>query len=116
MVDRNQMSLHTEPGCVQQNATQISTMINTTDCSYLADGNEGCATFDPSTSSYGEAFAQSGGGVWVTEFASTGISYVMPLFIQCYPRSGSHKPFSLYSTHLLISLTLMTYTEFGSLT
>ena len=84
MVDRNQMSLHTEPGCVQQNATQLSTMINTTDCSYLAAGNEGCAVFDPSTSSYGETFAQSGGGVFVTEFASTGISYVI---FRCHPRS-----------------------------
>jgi len=70
----NQMSLHTEPGCTQQSPTQTSTLINSTDCSYKANSNEGCVVTVPSTESYGAGFAQAGGGVYVTAFLSTGIS------------------------------------------
>ncbi|KAH8104939.1 concanavalin A-like lectin/glucanase domain-containing protein [Phellopilus nigrolimitatus] len=73
-VKNNQMTLHTEPGCVQSNATQTSTLVNSTDCDFEANGNQGCTTTDPNTSSYGEAFAVAGGGIYVTEFAASGIS------------------------------------------
>lgn len=73
-VKNNRMTLHTEPGCEQVNATQTSTLVNSTDCNYLLDGNQGCVTSDPDVSSYGEAFAAAGGGLYITEFAESGIS------------------------------------------
>ncbi|KAL5519765.1 hypothetical protein ACEPAG_1425 [Sanghuangporus baumii] len=73
-VKNNSMTLHTEPGCVQANATQTSKLIQSTDCSYLLNGNQGCTTSDPDPASYGEAFAKAGGGMYVTEYAESGIS------------------------------------------
>ena len=62
-------------GCVHSNTSvQSSTLINSTDCSIYANSNEGCITTNPSPQSYGEDFANNGGGVFVTEFASKGIS------------------------------------------
>lgn len=81
MVQNNQMGLHTNPGCkqVQPNQTTNSTWIPSTDCSVQANSNQGCIVLDPDTTSYGAAFANAGGGVWVTEFAQTGISiWFMP--------------------------------------
>lgn len=76
MITNNQMGLHTLAGCKQVSQVQSSTLINSTDCSYLTNSNEGCITTNPSTASYGAGFAQAGGGMFVTEFAETGISYV----------------------------------------
>ncbi|KAG1751097.1 glycoside hydrolase family 16 protein [Suillus lakei] len=45
-----------------------------TNCSYAANEDQGCIVTDPSTASYGAGFASSGGGAFVTEMASTGIS------------------------------------------
>uniref|UniRef100_A0A0W0GAJ0 Putative glycoside hydrolase family 16 protein n=1 Tax=Moniliophthora roreri TaxID=221103 RepID=A0A0W0GAJ0_MONRR len=56
MVTNNQMALHTNDGCKQVNP------------------NEGCVVTDPSKQSYGATFAASSGGVFVTEFAESGIS------------------------------------------
>lgn len=73
-VTMNQMALHTEPGCTQVSPVQSSPLVNSTDCSFEANSNQGCVVTNPTTQSYGEAFAQAGGGMFVTEFASTGIS------------------------------------------
>ncbi|TFK39087.1 glycoside hydrolase family 16 protein [Crucibulum laeve] len=73
-VTNNQMGLHTNDGCKQVSANQSSTLVNSTDCSNLVNSNQGCITTDPSTKSYGADFANSGGGVWVTEYAQSGIS------------------------------------------
>ncbi|KAJ7644452.1 glycoside hydrolase family 16 protein [Roridomyces roridus] len=70
----NQMTLHTDPGCNQVSPAQTSNVINSTDCSYADNSNAGCGVMDPNPSSYGERFAQAGGGVFVTEFAEAGIS------------------------------------------
>ena len=51
-----------------------STIVNSTDCNFELDGNQGCVVTDPNPSSYGEAFAQAGGGIYVTEFSEDGIS------------------------------------------
>ncbi|EKM49761.1 glycoside hydrolase family 16 protein [Phanerochaete carnosa HHB-10118-sp] len=73
-VTMSHMALHTAPGCVQSNTSvETSTLVNTTDCSTLANNNEGCTVTTPGAS-YGPAFAAAGGGVFVTEFASKGIS------------------------------------------
>jgi len=74
LVTANQIALHTEPGCTQSNPTQSSTLVNSTDCSFQANSNEGCVVTNPSTNSYGANFASAGGGVFVTEFAEKGIS------------------------------------------
>jgi hypothetical protein len=71
---RNQISLHTLDGCKQVDPVQSSKLINSTDCSFNTNGNQGCITSDPASNSYGADFAAAGGGVFVTEFADTGIS------------------------------------------
>jgi hypothetical protein len=76
MVKNSQSSLHTEPGCKVVNAVQTSTLVESTDCSFKTNSNEGCVTEVPDPNSYGAAFAAAGGGVFVTEFANTGISCV----------------------------------------
>ncbi|KAI0642985.1 concanavalin A-like lectin/glucanase domain-containing protein [Trametes meyenii] len=69
------MGLHTNPGCTHStSAVQSSKLINSTDCSVQANGNQGCIISNPTTASYGADFAKSGGGVYVTEFAIDGIS------------------------------------------
>jgi len=74
-VTMNQMGLHTAAGCMHSNTSiQTSTLINSTDCDINANSNEGCIITNPTTKSYGADFANAGGGVWVTEFAATGIS------------------------------------------
>jgi hypothetical protein len=73
-VTMNQMALHTEPGCTQVSPNQTSTLVNSTDCSYAANANQGCIVQTPTTASYGAGFASAGGGVFITEFAETGIS------------------------------------------
>lgn len=73
-VTMNQMTLHTEPGCTQVSPNQTSTIVNSTDCSFEANSNQGCVVVDPSTASYGAGFAGAGGGVFVTEFAEVGVS------------------------------------------
>ena len=74
LATRNQMTLHTTSGCTQpQNVTQTGTQVST-NCDYSQIGNSGCTVQDSNTASYGAAFARAGGGVWVTEFAETGIN------------------------------------------
>ncbi|KIK98984.1 glycoside hydrolase family 16 protein [Paxillus rubicundulus Ve08.2h10] len=70
----NQMSLHTEPGCTQVSPNETSTLVTSTNCAYDANSNQGCIVQDPSTTSFGAGFAGPGGGAYVTEFATTGIS------------------------------------------
>ncbi|THU89496.1 glycoside hydrolase family 16 protein [Dendrothele bispora CBS 962.96] len=73
-VTMNQMGLHTTGGCTQVNPVQTSNMINSTDCNFQTNSNEGCIVTNPTTKSYGADFASAGGGVFVTEFAEEGIS------------------------------------------
>jgi hypothetical protein len=71
LATHNQMTLHTTAGCTQpQGVTQTGTQGNT-NCDYSQNG---CIVQDPNVASYGAAFSQTGGGVWVTEFAVTGIN------------------------------------------
>ncbi|KAI0049424.1 glycoside hydrolase family 16 protein [Auriscalpium vulgare] len=74
MVLNSQSALHTEPGCTITGAVQTSTLVNSTDCSFQSNSNEGCQVTNPDPASYGAAFAAAGGGVYVTEFAEAGIS------------------------------------------
>jgi len=77
MVHNSQTSLHTEPGCTAVNAVQTSTLVNSTDCSFKTNSNEGCVVEDPDPNSYGAAFAAAGGGMFVLELVESGISCVV---------------------------------------
>jgi hypothetical protein len=70
------MALHTSSGCtlVQDSATPYTATVNSTDCYVGVNDNSGCSVIDGNSTSYGEDFAAAGGGVWVTEFATDGIS------------------------------------------
>ncbi|KAJ9108599.1 hypothetical protein QFC19_002316 [Naganishia cerealis] len=72
----NQMALHTADGCnlVQDSSVPFTAAVNYTNCYVEANDNSGCTVIDGNSTSYGEAFATAGGGVWVTEFATDGIS------------------------------------------
>ncbi|KAI9431000.1 concanavalin A-like lectin/glucanase domain-containing protein [Lactarius indigo] len=74
LVANSQVAVHTQPGCTVVNATQTSTLVNTTDCNYQVNSNSGCSIGVPDPRSFGAAFAAAGGGVFITEFATTGIS------------------------------------------
>ncbi|KAG6820615.1 hypothetical protein H0H93_014218 [Arthromyces matolae] len=72
---QNQMGLHTEPGCLSVNPNLLSTSKEGSgDCSYLSNNNSGCIVTDTNPASYGQGFAAAGGGVFITEFATSGIS------------------------------------------
>jgi len=74
-VTMHQTGLHTLPGCqLDQNATSFTGLVNSTNCAFDVDANSGCTITNPSVHSYGQPFADAGGGVWVTELAKEGIS------------------------------------------
>jgi hypothetical protein len=105
MVHNSQSSLHTEPGCTAVNAVQTSTLVNSTDCSFKTNSNEGCVVEDPDPNSYGAAFAAAGGGVFVTEFAETGISCVVLSFFLLVMKFAHE--LGLYSMHCCQYLVLL---------
>ncbi|KAH9022295.1 glycoside hydrolase family 16 protein [Lactarius hengduanensis] len=74
MVPNAQMALHTDTGCNLVDPTQTSSLITSTNCSAAANFNQGCVVENPDPNSYGAAFAAAGGGMFVTELASTGVS------------------------------------------
>ncbi|KAF8996488.1 hypothetical protein BDQ17DRAFT_1429632 [Cyathus striatus] len=68
-------SLHTLPGCKASslNSNQSSSsVVNSTDCN--GADKSGCIVTDTGHPSYGPNFNNGGGGVFVTEFTSAGIS------------------------------------------
>lgn len=75
-------ALHTKSACTiaQSNSGQTGTVVGSAvDCQIYvnADGTygnpSGCEISDPSANSYSN-FADSNGGVWIAEFATTGVS------------------------------------------
>lgn len=64
------MGLHTTAGCTQVSPQQTSKIINGTNC----EGAAGCIVTNDSPASYGPAFANAQGGVFVTELAESGVS------------------------------------------
>ncbi|KAF5326590.1 hypothetical protein D9611_000257 [Ephemerocybe angulata] len=88
----SQMGLHTTAGCKQTNPTQLSTLVNTTDCA--GDNNSGCMLTNTNAASYGAKFADAQGGAFITEFAESGIS------IWFFPRSEIPKSVSASATSI----------------
>ncbi|KAJ3513322.1 hypothetical protein NMY22_g15074 [Coprinellus aureogranulatus] len=76
------MGIQTTPDaqCRQESPAQESTLVNSTECST----GTGCMVTSSNRNSYGDAFAQQKGGVFITEFAESGIS------IWFKPRGGSN--------------------------
>jgi len=70
------MALHTTSGCEAVNSSSSvaydATLINA-NCDKDANYNSGCNAVDPETTTAGQALAAAGGGMWATEYASTGI-------------------------------------------
>lgn len=63
------MALHTDAGCTKKTGATQSGTDGDGDCGTTT----GCVVTDKSTASFGEAFATAGGGVWATQFDSSGI-------------------------------------------
>lgn len=73
---RKQMALHTTANCLAQNSSssdEYTAQLLSNNCDSEANYNSGCNALDPSTTSAGQALAAAGGGMWATEYASTGI-------------------------------------------
>ncbi|KAJ6558972.1 hypothetical protein B0H10DRAFT_2240636 [Mycena sp. CBHHK59/15] len=52
-----------DPGCFP---LQTSTIVNSTDCSYLDNSNTGCGMMDPVADSYGVVFTAAQGSVFIS--------------------------------------------------
>jgi hypothetical protein len=83
-------------GCTQVSPNETSTLITSTNCSYVANENQGCIVMDPSTASFGAGFANVSGGTFVTEFATTGIRY-------------ANRPWTLWRAHFSSSSQYMVF-------
>lgn len=72
--ERNQMTLHTGPGCeISQQQLGAGKVLHES-CDAFYNSNVGCGIQDPSTRSYGQGFNSAGGGVWATVWNEDGIS------------------------------------------
>ena len=65
----NQMSMHTLPGCTHASNTNEIGFALQPDCSQ----DSGCTVDEMKPNNLQEQFAAAGGGVWATEFDSSGI-------------------------------------------
>ncbi|KAI0777301.1 concanavalin A-like lectin/glucanase domain-containing protein [Trametes elegans] len=65
----NQMAVHTTWGCTTSDSIVQTGNIGVTDCSQGA----GCTVHENKANSFGEGFANAGGGVWATQYDVAGI-------------------------------------------
>ncbi|GJJ15425.1 hypothetical protein Clacol_009702 [Clathrus columnatus] len=77
----NQISLHTTTGCNLAGSSFTGQTLST-NCSEANNGNMGCVIADNRTGAFGEAFANNGGGMFVTEYAINAIN------VWFFPRSN----------------------------
>ncbi|KKZ60180.1 endo-1,3(4)-beta-glucanase [[Emmonsia] crescens] len=74
---KNVVALHTTAGCKVTANNKYSGQLVTKDCDVFSPtqpGNQGCLFRAPSSTSYGTAFNNAGGGVYATEWTSDSIS------------------------------------------
>nr|ODN92983.1 endo-1,3(4)-beta-glucanase [Cryptococcus depauperatus CBS 7855] len=72
----NMIALHTSPTAGRCTLTASSSMrgqVTFNNCDNTQNSGGGCTVTDPDTKSYGEGFAQNGGGVYVAEWAKDGV-------------------------------------------
>jgi len=82
--NRNQMTLHSGPGCTMPaNWDQTGkTTYSDCNCAGGANGNEGCGVQAATTNSYGQEFNNNGGGVYAMQWENSGV------FIWFFPRQS----------------------------
>ncbi|OCF44784.1 endo-1,3(4)-beta-glucanase [Kwoniella heveanensis CBS 569] len=76
MRKQNMMALHTNgtvAECKIDRSKSMSGRIDSEDCNQDVNNGSGCTVFDNNEQSYGEAFSQAGGGVYVTEWSTDAI-------------------------------------------
>lgn len=88
----NKMTLHTGPGCsissgggsstTNNKATAMTGTVEATDCDCTSGSNEGCGITTNDQQSYGVGLNEGGGGVYATEWTTSGIS------VYFFPRSS----------------------------
>ena len=69
-MENNQVALHTDVGCYQANVTTQSGTTFEIDCSTA----QGCDVGENKPNSYGESFAEAGGGVFALQLDAAGIN------------------------------------------
>ena len=78
----NQMTLHTGPGCSIDTNSAMTGSVEGTTCAVSGGDNTGCGIKTSDTGSYGDGLNEIGGGVYATEWTSSGIS------VYFFPRSS----------------------------
>jgi len=71
LMSYNQMALHAQSGCTKATTSEQSGTNSSPNCT---DG-PGCTVLETNTNSAGAAFANAQGGVWATQFDTSGASY-----------------------------------------
>ncbi|KAI0031213.1 hypothetical protein K488DRAFT_52606 [Vararia minispora EC-137] len=75
LIQDSHYTLHTIPGCTVTNPSQTSSAFASMDCSAGNPvGAQGCSSNSTDQNTVGPNFSNVGGGIWITELASTGIS------------------------------------------
>ncbi|KAF9004233.1 hypothetical protein BDQ17DRAFT_1325630 [Cyathus striatus] len=70
LMGNNQVAIHTNPGCTLNSSSSVQTgKMLQSDCLNSA----GCVVVETKSNSYGETFAQAGGGVFAMRFDVSGI-------------------------------------------
>ncbi|WVQ98328.1 hypothetical protein IAU59_005451 [Kwoniella sp. CBS 9459] len=73
---QNMMALHTDGSvaqCKVDTSKSMSGRVDSEDCNQDVNNGSGCTVYDNNENSYGEAFSQAGGGVFVTEWSTEAI-------------------------------------------
>ncbi|KAJ3734995.1 putative glycoside hydrolase family 16 protein [Lentinula guzmanii] len=70
---QNQITMHTNAGCSLATGQAITGTVSGTTCESSGSNNNGCATMDTTTNSWGPAFNTAGGGVFAKLWDDTGI-------------------------------------------
>ncbi|KAF9556127.1 hypothetical protein CPC08DRAFT_670239, partial [Agrocybe pediades] len=72
---QNQMALHATAGCMHSQITDLTLQSGKAgELNCNATGNVGCTVQETQPNSFGQSFAQNGGGVFATQFDSSGFS------------------------------------------
>ena len=90
MQNTNQMVLHTGPECTMPSGLSQTGTAQGMDCTSYPGHNSGCGVTDANTNSYGKAFADAGGGVWVTQFDTSGIRIWFVPVSACMAKPSSY--------------------------
>ncbi|TFK49664.1 hypothetical protein OE88DRAFT_1682717 [Heliocybe sulcata] len=92
LMGNNQMALHTAAGCTH--TTPSNQVGQTIEPNCNATDGAGCTVSEKKPNSYGPGFASAGGGVWATQFDTSGI------YIWFWSRSDVPSSISLSNTSI----------------